>query len=169
MRAVRLVPYADLPENLELTRSLESNPAVMRELGGPVAETEIEAIHKRRAASVEAGDWWLKIVVCDEAGLETTLGTIGIWLREWKGSADHEIGWMLLPAFQGRGLASQALGLILEQARASGSFERIHAFPATGNEASNALCRKHGFELRGEHDVEYAGRPLRCNDWYLAL
>jgi RimJ/RimL family protein N-acetyltransferase len=38
------------------------------------------------------------------------------------------------------------------------------------NEASNAICRKLGFELLGEEDFEYPpGNPIRCNDWRLDL
>lgn len=163
---MRLLPYLDRPADRELTRALETDPEVMRELGGPIPDEEIAAIHARRAATVEAGDWWLKIV---PDGGDEPAGTIGIWPRQWQESPDHEIGWTLLPAFWGRGIASEALRLILDQARSGGQFARIHAFPATGNGASNALCRKHGFELRGEHDFDYAGRPLRCNHWLLEL
>ena len=33
--------------------------------------------------------------------------------------------------------------------------------------ASNALCRKFGFELIGEETIDYGGRALRCNHWVL--
>jgi RimJ/RimL family protein N-acetyltransferase len=38
------------------------------------------------------------------------------------------------------------------------------------NAASNALCRKLGFVLVGETDVEYPpGHMMRCNDWRIDL
>ena len=37
------------------------------------------------------------------------------------------------------------------------------------NAPSNALCRKSGFALLGETDVEFAGHPLHCNHWALEL
>lgn len=163
---MQLIPYCDEAADLELTRALETDPDVMRELGGPIPEEEITAIHQRRAATVAAGDWWLKIVP-EETG--AAVGTIGIWPRQWLGAAEHEIGWMVLPAFQGRGIAAEALRLILERARSEPAFERVHAFPATANPASNALCRRHGFELLEVVDLDYAGRPLRCNHWALRL
>jgi RimJ/RimL family protein N-acetyltransferase len=44
----------------------------------------------------------------------------------------------------------------------------IHAFPSVANAASNAVCRKTGFQLLGEVDLEYPrGQPMRCNDWRL--
>ena len=38
-------------------------------------------------------------------------------------------------------------------------------FPGATNAPSNALCRKFGFELLEEVDVDYGGRALRCNRW----
>jgi RimJ/RimL family protein N-acetyltransferase len=43
----------------------------------------------------------------------------------------------------------------------------MHAFPPTSNAPSNALCRKFGFTLLGEHAFVYAGRTLQCNHWML--
>lgn len=163
---MKLIPYVDQPADLELTRALETDPEVMRELGGPIPDEDIAAIHDRRAKTVVAGDWWLKIVPGGDAA---AIGTIGIWPHDVKGADEHEIGWMVLPAFQGRGIASEALRMILEWARAEPRFQRIHAYPATANPASNALCRKNDFELIGEVDVDYAGRPLHCYHWALPL
>jgi hypothetical protein len=41
----------------------------------------------------------------------------------------------------------------------------LHAFPATTNAPSNALCRKHGFALRGPIDYTYREQTLRVNHW----
>jgi hypothetical protein len=46
--------------DLSLTERLETDPEVMRELGGPVPWEAIPAIHQRRLGSDERGDWWLK-------------------------------------------------------------------------------------------------------------
>ena len=46
----------------------------------------------------------------------------------------------------------------------------MHAFPAVDNLASNAMCRKLGFTLLEEYEVEFPpGNLLRCNDWQLDL
>jgi RimJ/RimL family protein N-acetyltransferase len=46
----------------------------------------------------------------------------------------------------------------------------VHAFPSVANAASNAICRKLGFTLLGEYQVEYPpGHPLTINDWRLDL
>jgi RimJ/RimL family protein N-acetyltransferase len=156
---VQLVPYTDA--DLPLTVALETDPDVMRELGGPIASSAIPAIHQRRLTD----PWWLKIV--PEPG-GPAVGTIGIWPAEHDGDTIHETGWMVLPEFQGRGIASAALTMLIERVRAEPVFESMHAFPPVTNAPSNALCRKFGFELLGDADFVYAGRTLHCNHWALA-
>ncbi len=143
-----------------LTEALETDPDVMRELGGPIDREKLPEIHRRRLDD----PWWFTIV--PEAG-GPAVGTIGVWERGHGGETLHETGWMVLPAYQGRGIASAALALLIERVRAEPRFPSIHAFPPVSNAPSNALCRKSGFALLGEIDFVYAGRTLRCNHWAL--
>jgi RimJ/RimL family protein N-acetyltransferase len=144
---------------------MQTDPEVMAELGGPVPREEIPAMHRRRLEGVAADPWWFIIVTDDEE----TAGEIGIWETEHDGATVHETGWMLARRFHGRGLASAALGLLLERARSEPHFEQLHAWPGVTNPASNALCRKFGFELLGEEDGSYRDAKLRVNHWVLEL
>ena len=74
---------------------------------------------------------------------------------------------MVLPDYQGRGIARAALLELVERARSDGRWGDIHAYPSVTNDASNALARATGFSLVGTVDVEFRGHPLRCNDWVL--
>jgi RimJ/RimL family protein N-acetyltransferase len=144
---------------------METDPAVMADLGGPVPREEIPALHRRRLESIATDPWWFVIVTDDGE----TAGEIGIWETQHDGATVHETGWMLARRFHGRGLAGAALGLLLDRARAERRFEALHAWPGVTNAASNALCRKFGFELLGEEEGDYRGARLRVNHWVLAL
>lgn len=158
--AVQLVPVTEADE--WLTVALETDPIVMAELGGAWSEAEARATHARRLRTTrETGSWWLKIVGADGAAV----GSLVLWDSEWQGRPVSEAGWMVLPGHQGNGYASAAVRLLLEQAAADGRWGDIHASPGTSNGASNAICRKAGFELLGEGDVDYGGRMLRVNHW----
>ena len=144
---------------------METDPEVMKELGGPVPREEIPAMHQRRLDTVAADPWWFVIVTDDGE----PAGTIGIWETEHDGATVHETGWMLAREFHGRGLASAALAELLERARGEPRFEQVHAWPGVTNPASNALCRKFGFELLGEEEGGYREAILRVNHWVLDL
>jgi RimJ/RimL family protein N-acetyltransferase len=144
---------------------METDAEVMKELGGPVPREDIPALHARRLESVATDPWWFVIVTDDEE----RAGEIGIWATEHDGATVHETGWMLAREFHGRGLASAALADLLDRARGEPRFEHIHAWPGVANPASNALCRKFGFELLGEEDGGYRDAILRVNHWVLHL
>jgi RimJ/RimL family protein N-acetyltransferase len=160
---VELVPYTD--EHRHLSEELETDPEVMRELGGPISAERFAGVHRRRVDGVAGEELWYFVIVPEPDG--PAVGTIGIWEKVLDGSTIHETGWMVLPAYQGRGIASTALGLLIERARADERYPSMHAFPPVSNSPSNALCRKFGFELLAERDFVYAGRTLRCNHWVL--
>jgi RimJ/RimL family protein N-acetyltransferase len=155
---MELRAYTDA--DLALTTALETDPDVMRELGGPIDPERMPAIHRRRLTD----PWWFTIGAEPDA---PPVGTIGIWETRHDGHTLHETGWMVLPAFQGRGVASGALRLLLERAAAEPAFPSVHAFPPVTNAPSNGLCRKFGFSLLGEVDFAYSGRTLHCNHWAL--
>jgi RimJ/RimL family protein N-acetyltransferase len=153
-------------DDLALTEALELDPEVMRELGGPATKEEAAKAHRKRVTGVETDPWYF-VIVPEEGG--PAAGAIGIWKSEWQGDPVDEAGWMVLPEFQGRGIASAGLGLLIDRLRAAERAEVIHAFPGVTNGPSNALCRKYGFEHRGESEVKFRDRPLRVNHWTLDL
>ena len=159
---MRLVPYA--AGDLDLTAALESDPDVMMELGGPVPPDQIRLIHDKRLAASASGDWFFTIVADDTSG---AVGIAGIWQTPWDGGAISELGVMLLPAYRRQRLGLRAAEMMIEMARAEGLFPQIHTFVAVANHPANAGCRDLGFSLLGQCDMDYEGRPLRCNHWLL--
>jgi RimJ/RimL family protein N-acetyltransferase len=95
-------------------------------------------------------------------------GTVALWPNEDHGPAVSEIGWMVLPACQGFGLAKSAVRALLERARDPRWQARwgiVHAFPAVANEASNAVCRAVGFSCAGVEELEFAQQKMTVNHW----
>jgi RimJ/RimL family protein N-acetyltransferase len=162
---VELVPGT--PEDEWVTVALETDPAVMAELGGPWTAEEARATHARRIALARDSGVWSFTVrpVGDDGCVGEPVGTIGVWDSEWEGEPLSETGWMTLPEHQGRGYASAALAAILDRERAEHRWGDIHAFPGATNGPSNALCRRFGFELVGSGDADYAGRHFPVNHW----
>jgi RimJ/RimL family protein N-acetyltransferase len=37
----------------------------------------------------------------------TSVGSVGVWTKEWRDRRVYEVGWMVVPGFQGRGMASR--------------------------------------------------------------
>jgi RimJ/RimL family protein N-acetyltransferase len=63
-----------------------------------------------------------------------------------------------------------ATGRAIELAKDDDKYRFMHAFPNVENAASNAICRKLGFELVEALEFEYPkGYLMTCNDWRLDL
>jgi RimJ/RimL family protein N-acetyltransferase len=149
------------PDDRALYQRVYTDPVMWRELGG-VPELDLPAKLQRDVAAMQADRHWVLVIV-DEDG--SAAGTVSLWDHEWQGETIDEIGWMVLPERQGRGLASAGVAQALRRADEAGRFSVLHAFPATSNAPSNALCRKYGFALREPIEHLYRGHALRVNHW----
>ena len=98
----RIEPWG--PGNLELLQQLMGDPAMTEHLGGPESPEKIA----ERQARYESTEGMFKIVDVETG---EGVGSVGFWDREWRDETVHEVGWSVVPAFQGRGLASAATAL----------------------------------------------------------
>lgn len=134
-------------------------------LGGPETQAQLEVRLKRYVAATTDEARMFKVIADGEPA-----GGVGFWAREWQGERIYETGWGVFPEFQGRGIATGAMELLIPIARVANRHQWMHAFPAPDNGRSNAICRKLGFELLGEVDFEYPkGHWMPSNDWRLGL
>ena len=141
---------------------------MMQHLGGPEPPEKIAERHQRYLQVGAKGSGQMFKIVETESG--EAVGSIGYWPRRWQEAVVYETGWSVLPEFQGRGIAAAAAAQVVEIARSEGTRASVHAFPSVDNPPSNAICRKLGFTLVGECDLEYPpGHMMRCNDWRLPL
>lgn len=167
--AVEVQPWG--PEDRALLATLNGDPAQMEHVGGPETAAKIAERQERYERDPNQ-----LVIVADGA----RAGWVGFWEREWSDEQGrdelvYEIGWSLLPAFQGRGIATRATVLAVQRAREAGPPRprSLHAFPGVDNEASNAVCRRAGFTLA---DADRAitfdfppGSTMVCNDWRMTL
>lgn len=152
--------------DLTLLEKTVGNPVMMETLGGPENAQQIARRHERYLQKAEEGGMFT-ISFGDES---TLVGTVGFWETVWKDEAIYETGWMVLPGFSGRGIATQAALAIIERARAQHRHRFLHAFPSVSNGASNTVCRNAGFTNLGECTFEYPkGRLMQSNDWRIDL
>jgi RimJ/RimL family protein N-acetyltransferase len=162
---VRIRPWS--ADDLWLLERLLGDPLMMLHLGGPETTDAIRARHERYLSADPALHGLFAVELGPEAA---AVGWVGYWDSEWQGEAVWECGWHVLREQQGRGVATAATALMLDDARRRRVHRHIHAFPSVGNIASNRLCSALGFTLLGEADVEYpVGATMHSNNWRLDL
>ena len=155
-------------EDLALLHQLLGDPSMTAHLGGPESAEQIARRHERYLHLADSSADRMYAILAGSA-LEPA-GSVGYWEKEWQDQTVYETGWSVLPAFQGKGIATKATEAILAMLHAEPKHRFVHAFPSVQNNASNAICRKTGFALMGEYEFEYPkGQWMRCNDWRYAL
>ncbi|WP_328343103.1 GNAT family N-acetyltransferase [Micromonospora sp. NBC_00421] len=154
-----------LATDVEAYLRMRCDPVMMAELGGPLPAAHVARQVRRDAELAADGTALIKMIVVDD----TVAGTVTLWRHGSDDEAVTEIGWMVLPGFQGRGLAKQGVRTLLDQARAEGRWGVVHAFPAVTNGPSNGICRALGFTLLGEEDVEFNDQVITTRHWTLDL
>lgn len=145
---------------------------------------QVGSILAKQVSCMEQGKGWIYRIVPEEEDLKALVdcnpeeratfskgvGTVCVWEGYWE---EHsvpivEMGWGVVPRYQGRGFGTQAVRLLLQMVehdteRRWGS--AIHAFTSLNNAPSNSLCRKCSFRLVGESTVDYEGCPLISNHY----
>ncbi|MFF5077678.1 GNAT family N-acetyltransferase [Actinoplanes sp. NPDC000266] len=147
----------------------QANTAAMKEhLGGVEPGDKLLERHQRYLDTMRGRDGHMWLIVLP--GSSDPVGSVGYWERDWAGEPVYEMGWKILPAFQGRGLAAEATLATLNRLAPAAGRRWVHAYPKASNAASNAVCRKAGFTLLGETAFEYPkGTMIVSNDWRLDL
>jgi len=136
-----------------------NTPEMTVYLGGPESAEKLADRHRRYQNFAETGrDAWPHRVLLDGEAV----GSVTYWDDE----TAFEMGWAIVPEYQGRGLARASVELALDHAAANGLFDTVTANPGVANLASNAVARSAGFVLQGQHDIEYPiGTMMLANLW----
>ena len=146
------------------------DPTQMVYLNGPESAEKLQKRHKlflAMSADQHAGCMYTITMGPGNA----PVGNVGYWEAEQDGQKGWETGWFVLPEFQGKGIATAAIRMLVNHvAKLDRRF--LFAYPSVDNSPSNAICKKLGFVLTGEVDSEYppgSGSHLRVNIWRLDL
>jgi len=165
---VHLEPWGEA--DFSLLQECLADPAMMEHLGGPMSADQILERQQRYERLPAAGNGRMFKIVTAASG--ERVGSVGYWERESSEGQVYETGWLVLPAFHGRGVATRATAQVIERARAEAKHRYLYAYPSVDNAPSNAICRKLGFKLIRESDYEYpenSGNIVRCKDWRFDL
>jgi RimJ/RimL family protein N-acetyltransferase len=156
-------------DDLPLLAKTIGEPEMMKHLGGAESPEKLAERHARYLNLPDTGTGEMLKVVDDATG--EAVGTVGYWDKTWRDQEVYETGWFVVPAFQGRGVATSAMKQLIGRLKAEGKRRYLHAFPAVENAPSNAIAAKLGFALVEEAcEFEYPkGNLIRCNDWRLDL
>jgi RimJ/RimL family protein N-acetyltransferase len=155
---------------------MRCDPVMMAGLGGPLPREGIEAKVRQDVETVAADRGWIKMIVLDEDDAEfgegardVVAGNVVLWSHDEDGEAEpiSETGWMVLPEFQGRGLAKRAERELLRLAHKDGRWGLVHAYPGAANGPSNGICRSLGFRFVETRDVTFADRIVHANHWII--
>jgi len=126
--------------DLPLLERLMGDARMTEHLGGPEPPEKLRE-RQSRYESHEGDDRMFKIV---ETASGASVGSVGYWTREWHQEDVYEIGWSVVPEFQGRGIAAAATAQAVERARCDAKHRFMHAFPNVDNAPSNARSRVRG-------------------------
>lgn len=141
---------------------LRCDAAMTADLGGPRRPEDMPEKVARDVREAASGVAWNLMIMPDASSPHLVAGAINVYVGQARRS---EIGWMVLPEYQGRGLAKAAVRLVLERERVERRWGTLHAFTSSANVASNALCRSVPFVLLGEESCTFDGREYAVNHW----
>jgi RimJ/RimL family protein N-acetyltransferase len=137
-----------------------------RFLGGPEGEDRVRRRHEKYLREQAEGITWPFTVRANG----TPVGSVVYWKMVHDGHDAYEIGWGILPAYQGHGYGARGVHLAVAHAARHGDRDTVYAFPRVDHAASNGIARSAGFQLDGETEGEYpVGVKIRVNSWSVDL
>ncbi len=144
LKAARLLLRPLQDEDAEQIRRLRTHPEVNKYIGRPNEFSLQECfafIKKIRQANAEGRSFYWAICPQPENKL---VGTICVWnFSEDKKEA--EIGFEILPEWQGKGLVSEAVREVIDHCFSNSSLERLWGATSPENLASIRVLEKFGF------------------------
>lgn len=150
----------DRPDEPAFVLRLLNEPSFLRHIGDRGVRTLQSArdyIAMGPIASYQRHGFGMNIVEIAATG--ESVGVCGLVKRD--SLPDPDLGYALLPAYCGRGYATEAAAAVLADARVSRRIDRILAITSPENAPSVALLLKLGFEFESMLQLMPGETPLR--------
>jgi len=150
--------------------SINADPQVMEHYPAPLSRAESDAFIDRieeTFATRSLGLW-----AVEERESTEFIGYVGLWPAEFDApfTPAVEIGWRLARAHWGRGLATEAARVALEDGFVRLELDEVVSFTSTANLRSRSVMRKLGLSHTTSDDFEHPaldlGHPLRPHVLY---
>ena len=134
------------PSDWALFHHLETDKSVQQYVADIRCETEIQQrFNERLPQWHKENNQWLCLVIHSKNTGEK-VGITGFH-PDWQISQEAEVGFMVMPEFQGQGIGKESLMAVLEFAFDECRFSKVNATVTKGNDASCQLLEKVGFQL----------------------
>ncbi|KJY98905.1 MULTISPECIES: GNAT family N-acetyltransferase [Pseudoalteromonas] len=140
--------------------ALHQHPEVMRYVADIGDIDEVQERFQQRLNPTSMQPCWYTWAIAKRSG--ELIGVTGFYRH-----SEHlaELGFMLLPQYQGQGLGSESLHALLEHGHSQFSLREYTATVTAGNEASRALLLKQGFTQHCQGYNGYYINGEEVEDW----
>ena len=149
------------PSDWPFFRALREAPEIMRYMAAIAPETET----RRQFAARLTTPHTFVIRAHDDA---TPLGDIGLQISNTY-PEEADIGYTVIPAAQGRGIASEALRAVCEYAFIRVGVKAVNAYVLADNGGSVRVLEKAGFVRTQILEKAYEINGVRYDDWVYRL
>lgn len=147
---------------------LYQDPEVQRYIADPMDLAEIRARFESRLMPWEkSANHWLCLVVREKRSGQP-VGLTG-FLAEWLPLQQAEVGYAMLPSYQGRGFAKESLMAVLAFGFQQCLFHKMTGRVTVGNHASRGVLERCGFQWEGTLRDNYQLGGQWCDDWVLGM
>ncbi|WP_158678967.1 GNAT family N-acetyltransferase [Pseudoalteromonas sp. T1lg75] len=147
-----------------LFAALHQNQEVMRYVADVPSYAQIKERFEARLASQATADSWHTWAIINDDGQE--IGVTGFLPQERQGA---ELGFLLLPEYQGRGYGQESLQALLTHGERRFAIAQYRATVTAGNLASRALLLKCGFTQLASARNGYCIGGVEVEDWLFQL
>lgn len=141
----RLVLRQIVPEDVSEVFALRSNPEIMKYIPRPLVTTQDEAMAhikliQEKIETNEGINWAITL----KENPKKLIGIIGHYRIRWE-HFRSEIGYMLAPEYEGRGIVSEAVRILIEYGFDQMNMHSLEAIIDPGNQASARVLEKNNF------------------------